>query len=103
MNVPPRGAEFGDVGSAGRVLRFSSRCLARFQPDPQCLPRRFETWNFAWREGGEEEAGQASDVGSTGDGEQLLLPTEEGVRDSLQGQLRGKSSGPLRALLEEAE
>lgn len=32
------GAEFGDLGSAGRVLRFSSRCLARLQPEPQCLP-----------------------------------------------------------------
>lgn len=29
---------------------------------PTMPPRRLETWNFAWREGGAEDAGQASEV-----------------------------------------
>ena len=40
--------------------------FGRMSALPTMPPRRLETWNFAWREGGAEEAGQASEVWFSG-------------------------------------
>lgn len=59
--LPPDGGVW-KLGKNWPQFAVLIQMFGRISALPTMPPRRLETWNFAWRVGGTEEAGQASEV-----------------------------------------
>lgn len=95
LNIPSgsRRGEFGGLGSVGRVLQFTSRCLARFRPDPQRLPGG---QRLGISPGGREARVKLAEPLTLAPGEvgDALFPTGEGAQGGFHGPQSWETSGP---------